>query len=252
VAVRDQPEFEAGDETVIWRYMPLRRFHDLLSGHLYFAAARQFDDPFEGAITDAERAWREQEAKRDFDDEDTESWLAGMSSAFAELRRLTKVNCWHAATGENVAMWERYLHEKNAGVAVRSTVGGLKEALHEFRLRPTYGEETIVVGRVRYIDFAAHEVIHRSMLEIFLYKRIEYRDEQEIRAILSLRMAEEFGVAVPPRGVHVGVDLAKLVDEVRVSADAGEDVLEKVQTVVRDTGLTSPVTRSTLAKTPTY
>jgi hypothetical protein len=252
VGARDQPEFEAGDETVIWRYVPLHRFHDLLSGYLYFAAAHQFDDPFEGAITDAESAWREQEARRHFDDEDAQSWLAEMSSAFAELRRLTKVNCWHAATSENVAMWERYMREKKAGVAVRSTVGALKRSLREFRLQPTYGEETIVVGRVRYIDFGAQQLIHRSMLETFFYKRIEYRDEQEIRAILSLRMAEEFGVPVPPNGVNVGVALDELLDEVRVSADAGEDVLEEVGTALRDLGLTCMVTRSTLARTPTY
>lgn len=253
MAAHDQPGFEAGDDTVIWRYMPLSRLRALLSGSLYFAAAHQFDDSFEGAITEGERAWREQETARIFENEqDRQFDLESVSQAFGELRRLTKINCWHAATNENVAMWERYLREKKAGVAVRSNVGALKRSLGEFHLKPEYGEEPIVVGRVRYIDYASQDRFHRSMLETFLYKRIEYRDEQEVRAILSLRMAEEFGVPVPPDGVEVGVEPQTLVDEIRVSADAGEDVVDQVRTAVSDAGLGCGVTQSALARTPMY
>ncbi len=47
----DYKEFPAGGRTVIWRYMATTRFARLLDGELYFAAARQFDDQYEGAIT---------------------------------------------------------------------------------------------------------------------------------------------------------------------------------------------------------
>jgi hypothetical protein len=48
----DFPTFETPDDTMIWRYMRLPAYHDLLRGELYFPAAHQFDDRFEGAINE--------------------------------------------------------------------------------------------------------------------------------------------------------------------------------------------------------
>ncbi len=46
----DYEGFKLEDETVIWRYISLPRLRSLLVDGLYFAAAHQFDDTFEGAI----------------------------------------------------------------------------------------------------------------------------------------------------------------------------------------------------------
>jgi hypothetical protein len=250
----DYPGFEVDNDTVIWRYMPAARFGDLLAGHLYFAAARQFDDQFEGAITEAENARREQIAARTFPD-DTRAQrfqLQELSRAFADLRRMTKMSCWHARRHENVAMWERYRPATGCGVAIASTVGSLKRSLHEFRLKPSYGSERIVVGGVRYIDYANEEMTDGSMLGIFLHKRIEYQDEQEVRALLSLRMASEYGVEIPDDGVTVSVDAGELIDEVRVCPDATRTDVEELEMALRQANLDCSVSRSTLGRGPTY
>lgn len=249
----DYPGCEAGDDTVIWRYMRTNHFMDLLAGRLYFAAAHQFGDQFEGAITQAEQVRRRELALRTFPNAgETQQHLQGLSRAFADLRRMTKINCWHARPHENVAMWERYRRSTDCGVVVASTVGALKQSLHEFRLKPEYGHETISVGRVRYIDYAADEMVDRSMLGIFLHKRIEYQDETEIRALLSLRMAAEFAVPIPYDGVTVSVDPVKLISEVRACPAATPDEVAMLVEATRAAGLQSPVTRSTLGSAPAY
>jgi len=254
VTADDYPGFEAGDATVIWRYMSTKRFQDLLSGHLYFAAARQFDDDFEGAITEAQRKWRESDAGSVFPESEQlqASHLEALSHAFEDLRRMTKINCWHASAHENVAMWERYLPHNADGVAVRSTVGGVKHSIQEFRLQPSYGEEQIRVGLVHYIDYSTEEMIDRSMLGIFLHKRIEFRDEGEVRFLLSLRRAAEYGVPISDDGVMVQLDLDLMVDEIRVGPSMTNGAAGAVQDALSQAGLNCPVRRSVLARKPTY
>lgn len=249
----DYEQLSASDSQVIWRYMALERFEDLLDSRLYFAAAHQFEDAFEGAASASELARRRADAERvlpkDLGAQD--DLLALESRAFEDLRRMTKVNCWHAAEHENVAMWDRYLRGK-AGVAVVSTVRRLKDCMHPFRLEPHYGEEPIVVGRVEYLDFDTEEMRDRSMLGTFLHKRREYRDEREVRALLSLRMASEFGVQIPADGVVVRVDPRTLADRVVAWPEATDDEMADLAQIAATAGLESPIVPSTLSAPPTY
>ncbi len=160
---------------------------------------------------------------------------------------MTKVSCWHASTGhENVAMWDRYVPPGGSGVAVLSTARALKDALLEFRLEPEFGEETIVVGHVRYTDYATQQMKASTMTAVFMHKRIEYRDEREVRAILSLRMASEYGVPIPEEGVFVDVDLGVLIQEIRLWPGAGDADEEAVGQMTRDAGVPCEVRRSSL------
>lgn len=151
--------FEVPDDTVIWRYMSLGRFNDLLRGEFYFAAAHQFEDQFEGAITDAQASRRREQAKHVYPGDEAAQLrqLKHLSWAFGDLRRMTKINCWHARAAENTAMWERYLRDQ-PGVAIASTAGALKAALHPFRLAPHYGKENIFVAGIRYIDYVREDM----------------------------------------------------------------------------------------------
>ncbi len=247
----DYEGFEAGDDTVIWRYMSLPRLRSLFNDGLYFAAAHQFDDTFEGAIADEEVAARRAWAERVYPDDPggREEMFERVSGAFADLRRMMKISCWHCAEIENIAMWERYLPDGAPGVAIQSTVGQLKAALHPFRLMPEYGEERIFVGAVRYIDYRSDGMLDRHERGVFLHKRAEYRDEREIRAILSLRVAAEFNVSIPTDGVLVDIDRDVLVSGVRVRPPAA---LEEVRQLVARAGLECPVEPSGLDTSPTY
>jgi hypothetical protein len=238
---QDRAGFEIGPERTIWRYMKLEHLRSMLDTcTLYFASAREFDDSFEGSITcsDFNRMRAVPGMSLDLS-------LPGKkgSIAFYELTRLTKANCWHQNDGESLAMWKLYL-PNGKGVAVGSTVGRLMQSLKEFRLKPSYGAETIYVGQVEYLDYRTGSIPDKSMDGPFFHKRLSYAHEREVRAVLSLRMAEEFGVEVPEKGVFVPIDLPMLVQEIRVAPKLDDTLLADVRAMVAAAGCSVPVHRS--------
>jgi hypothetical protein len=53
-----------------------------------------------------------------------------------------------------------------------------------------------------------------DMLGRFFFKHRAFEWEREFRLAISLRMAEEFAVQVPPDGIFVDVDLRALIDRI--------------------------------------
>ena len=132
-------------------------------------------------------------------------------------------------------MWERYVPD-DLGIAVVSTVERLRGSLGEYRLESNYGEEPIFVGAVHYVDYAVKDLCDEGERARFLHKRIEYQDEAEIRAVLSLRVPSEFNVRVPENGTFVDVDVSTLISEVRVQPNGSRRDLREVQGVTRAAG----------------
>jgi len=58
--------------------------------------------------------------------------------AFFELKRLTKLNCWHRAEYESDAMWKLYAGQSK-GIGLCSTPDRMRRCFQPFRLRPDYG-----------------------------------------------------------------------------------------------------------------
>ena len=80
----------------LWRYFRPDRFVSLLDTSLiYFAAATQFTDPFEGAVA---------VLPPEFPVDPRYDEMDHVENAFYELKRLTKINCWHRAEYESDAM----------------------------------------------------------------------------------------------------------------------------------------------------
>ena len=115
----------------LWRYFKTERFLDLLrTGEFYFAAARQFQDPFEGAVAVLPPG---------FPVDPRYANLENGEKAFEELRRLTKISCWHRASYESDAMWQLYAGAWK-GVAICTTPNRIAAAT-PFRLKPEFGHE---------------------------------------------------------------------------------------------------------------
>ena len=232
-------ELPPDEGTKVWRYMTLDRFQSLLQASaLYFAAARQFTDQYEGAISRIDNQRR------------AAHWSdvgAGnhISEAFEELRRLTKISCWHMSDHESEAMWRLYVAE-GRGVAVQTTIARLAASFSPFRLDPSYGEETIWLGAVRYLDYRTTGLPDRSMLGRFFCKRRSFSHEAEMRAVISLRQAEEFAVQVPEKGILVGVDLERLIERVFVAPGVSDEFVADVQCALKKAALSTPVERTEL------
>jgi hypothetical protein len=105
---------------------------------------------------------------------------------------------------------------------------------------------------VRYIDYAREDMADCSMLGLFFHKRIEFHDECEVRALLSLRTAAEFGVPIPDDGLFVEADRNELIHQARLWPAATEEDVSAVRDMVLAAGVDCPVSPSTLASTPTY
>jgi len=188
--------------------MTVERLLAVVSGRsLYFASARQFADDHEGALPR-----REAERMPEVSFETNH----GIVNPFEELQRLTKINCWHERDFESVAMWERYIPAGVDATVTKSSIRRLGSALGDCYVEGARAPETIVIKRVEYLDWEADTSQDRSMLGRFASRRREFQDEREIRALLSLRIAEEFGCAITEMGVLVPVTVEELVEEIVV------------------------------------
>jgi hypothetical protein len=233
---------EVSPDQPLWRYLRAQRFvESVQSRTLHFPSARQFDDPFEGAVAVQPHDWPIDPRYEELEHGD---------KAFEELRRLTKISSWHCAQYESDAMWKLYAGSRK-GVAVRTTAARLQAALQPFRLAPDYGEEDPFWGRIRYLDLHA-EKLRVGMEERFFIKHRAFEWEQEFRIVISVRMAEEFGVLVPERGIDVPFDPAVLVE----SAWLGPALSDSERVAIRDAcaaaGLGARLFTSTLLGRPRY
>lgn len=226
----------------LWRYFSTDRFLDLLdSATLYFAAAAQFQDPFEGSV-----AVISPEYKVDPRYEPME----GYEKAFYELKRLTKISCWHRANYESDAMWKLYAL-KRKGVAICTTPKKISESLAPYKIKPEYAEEQLYGGIIKYVDLASIR-LKSSMLETFYHKHMAFEWEKEFRLAISLRSAEEFGVSVPEKGIKIKIDPASLISRIILGPDLNEHDKIEIIRKAEDIGISGKVELSTLLYTPKY
>jgi hypothetical protein len=229
-------------DEALWRYFTTDRFLETLrTGELYFASARQFEDPFEGALAVQSHDWP---VDPRYDD------LEGMEGAFEQLRRLTKISSWHRADYESDAMWKLYASQRK-GVAIRTSVGRLGDALQPFRLASHYGEEEPYWGNVHYVDLRKIR-LKASMESRFFYKHRAFEWEREFRVAISLRMAEENAVEVPEAGIRVCFDPHALVEELYIGPSLTSEERAEVISSCEEIGVAVKPIISTLLGRPRY
>jgi len=233
---------EVNPNDALWRYFRVDRLvSSLQSGVLHFPSARQFEDPFEGAVAVLAHDFPRDPRYPDF---------GHVDNAFEELRRLTKISCWHRADYESAAMWKLYAAE-GKGVAVRTTARRLQTALQPFRLAPEYREEEPYWGMVRYRDLHT-ERLRASMEQRFFYKHRAFESEREFRVAFSVRIAEEFGVRVPDEGIDVAFLPDELIESVYLGPALSVEDREAVVSACASAGISGRFSTSTLLGQPRY
>ncbi|MFC7377690.1 DUF2971 domain-containing protein [Brevundimonas sp. GCM10030266] len=232
----------SGNE-MLWRYLRLDRFLSLVSdGKLYFSSANEFDDPFEGAISVETNSVQDKEQI---------SGLYSAEGAFRDLKRLTKISCWHRATFESDAMWKLYAGD-HKGIAICTTPDRMRAAIKPFRLQPHYGFEDIWAGPVDYVDLTAGRIKQTGMLARFFIKHRAFEWEREFRLAISVRGAAEFGVQVPEQGIFVDVDLDVLAERFVVGTTINDDERSMVEERLSAAGLADRLHFSSLLGSPRY
>ena len=215
----------------IWRYVEFWKYADLLSrSALWFARATELGDEFEGSLP----AIAEESALRPDIAEQLGRWRRN-------LRYACYVNCWNTSEVESVALWVQYGMRNS--VAIRSTVQRLDESLGDW-------DPPIKIGAVEYIDYATPEPRDPNQLETYYFrKRRSFEHEREVRGWTHYLNRGKFTLEEPPAtpvGVHVPVDLGRLVERVHVSPRASDGFLLAVENLTRQYGRSWDIKRSSL------
>ncbi len=240
------------DAVKIWRFMDLKKFMDIIQSRaLYFARADQFDDPFEGARgnTGDEDLYVETLAntiREQIPDQQTLSDETLRENARIVIQSLndagygskhmyqTFISCWHRNEVESDAMWRLYTKDLSQGVAIQSTCGRLRDAFLKEHMRGP-----ITIAPVEYIDYNPPLGLSDNPC---WFKKKEFRQENEVRAIISFDFKQEDA----PIGWLQPINPAVLIENLYVSPTAAQWFVDLVKDLVGRYGYSFNVVQSKL------
>lgn len=223
------------DETVLWRYMDFAQFIQMIETEaLWFLRLDQFEDPLEATLTDAEMA-----SIRSLYQGST-----GLLQTNAEeygnipewMRKTTFISCWRAGIWESLAMWDLYGKKGNGTVAVKSSIGILKD-----ELSATNG--AIRISQINYIDWDSEALSHHP-LQLCARKEKSYEHEAEVRAIIWRQDNENWVDEITDKTtpvIQIPINIRKLITEVVVGPREMPWVATLVKDVMKRYGLQKPV-----------
>lgn len=223
------------DKDTVWRYMSFEKFANILAtGSLFFSSADKYDDKFEGYIPELIMQY----------------YPSAVSRIVRELRQYIMCTCWHHNNEESMAMWDKY-HLRNNGIAIKTTMGNLKNSLPD--------EPNIFIGKVNYEVESIENQNQIRMLEDtenllyypYFYKRKPFEYEQEVRAIIDIELIPRDGTY--ESGKPLKIDVQTLIgkdSEVIVSPHADEWIARTLELIVERCGFRFPVNPSKLLDPP--
>jgi hypothetical protein len=238
------------DDAVLWRYVDLARYLDLIrTAELHLARADSMLDTWEGSF-----GHKNVELRPSIYGENYPMMAAAIPQMYEFARTHVFLSCWYAAPVESAAMWTIYDREQR-GVALRTTHGRMREALRG--TREVYG------STVEYADYSSTFIPEHNLFSPYRYKRASFEHEHEFRLIAPWFVKtepkapdsnEEIPVEpdAPPLVLREPVALEKLVESVRVSPTAPDWALEAIDDVTAKYGYKWPVGKSDLASGPIF
>jgi len=191
------------ESTVIWRYFSLDKFlYLILHKELYLSKIMTLDDKKEGSrppefkllnlyvpiggVSNKYKASREALKSKQVRDN---QFLVSASNTF--------VNCWSMNKSESFALWCIYT-DKNYGIAVKSTIGKLKESIKS-------NSHSINISRV----FYEPDFTNKFSIDTIVKRKSEfYRFEEEVRLYISQSDNDS---------LQISVDIELLITEIYFS-----------------------------------
>jgi hypothetical protein len=265
------------DDMVLWRYMSLDKFINLLDDEgIYFAplAAYHDTDPYEGyppavalkaMYSLSDPAYRQVAETLSLAESSGPPWspkaeaainrartgIAGRSAKFRGLIDVMfkgmLVSCWYYSEHQSEAMWKLY-GDQGKGVAIRTTVGKLKIALAE--AEGNARQKTIFIGRVKYVDYSDSSLTPPDCKVdghiAPLLKRISYSHENEVRAFLSPDVDPSNVAEFTIKPFMASCNVRSMIDGIYVSPYTSTPFLKAVQAVAKRFELHAAVEKSDL------
>lgn len=262
-------------DSTIWRYLDFSQLVQIMvDGQLFFPRADTFDDPYEGGLPTPTRERRDR-ILEGVDDHITQEFLPDLMEGF---KQFTYICSWHCKPTESATMWESY-SSGDITVCIESTIDRLRDALE----RSDEEQGPVFINSVEYKDFDVFDIPDWNPLDIqdyippYLYKREEYREENELRAIIQNQPSaaihqtehgpkiyvgddqEELSVDAdnPSGGIPVEMNLGILLKRIHVTGEVGQwkkDIVEDfVETMLENEPYSIDVVHSSFEnETPQY
>lgn len=195
---RENPNITLPDDpnTVVWKYLDLSKFLDLLlSQKLFMSRSDKFEDQYEGTFSEPTFEEIKKIAENNPEFLDT----------YKSQRKNVVISSWHINEYESFAMWQIFT-QNSEGLAIQSTIGRLKEALHPENQVEQY------IGEVNYIDYKKEYIPFDDDFFPFLFKRKSFQYEREVRIVSNL---SKHNLSIN-EGVKIGVDIDKLIERIYI------------------------------------
>ncbi|MEO8253560.1 MAG: hypothetical protein ABI554_04160 [Flavobacterium sp.] len=183
-------------ETVIWKYLDLSKFLDLLlSQKLFMSRSDKFEDQYEGTFSEPTY---EEIKKLAIDNPDFINY-------YKTHREKVAISSWHINEYESFAMWQIFT-QNSEGLAIQSTIGRLQKSLLPENNFKQY------IGEVNYIDYKKEYIPFDDLFFPFLFKRKSFQYEREVRIITdvtdsSVKLNE---------GLKINVDINQLIEKIYI------------------------------------
>jgi len=183
-------------DTVVWKYLDLSKFLDLLmSKKLFMSRSDKFEDQYEGTFSEPtfEEIRKISENNPEFLD------------TYKSQRKNVVISSWHINEYESFAMWQIFT-QNSEGLAIQSTIGRIQDSLKAEKQFEQH------IGEVNYIDYKKEYIPFDDDFFPFLFKRKSFQYEREVRIISNL---SPYNLNIN-EGVKIDVDINTLIEKIYI------------------------------------
>jgi hypothetical protein len=193
---------------------------------LFFCNAARLTDSYEGALParNVEAIKQDLMKRLNLSESEAEERALREEVNVRRFKEFTLVNCWSMDREESYALWKIYLGGATSGVAVRTNVKHLTDAINKH----SNSVDPIYMGEVKYADFIND---HPNQYNVITRKRPYYKYERELRLFMLHQFdwdhtapggSNRTKVPRHPNGKRIRLDVTQLIDKIFVSPFSGE------------------------------
>ena len=214
--------------SIIWRYMSLAKFLDLLvNSCLFFADVRCLTDKNEAFIPEKTLAVKKGELMRKgYGGQELTNELDQFRQRYDPMQLQPLINCWSRNQHESYALWKIYLSGSTDGVAIRTTFSKLRQSI--IRMNGD-SDLTICYGIVQYEDYLKETEL--SKCRLIITKRKPYEYEREVRLFI-LNASQSTKHTNSLKCSRINVDVEHLVQQIFISPFADDWLFECLKAIL--------------------
>lgn len=204
-------------DQVIWRYMDLWKFLDLIDNQkLYLSRTDLLADKYEGTVP-------------------RQSIVLESLNTHSEkyLKENVYISCWTTRKYEDYALWKIYTDYRTA-IAIKSTVARLVESISD-------NKSIQRIGLVKYVNHSDDYVFQDNYYQYFYEKRNFFSYEHELR-LLTDKVEGIFDDFIETTmGLYINVKSQALIEEIYLAPMADLNLKNLIELKLKNIGLEVPI-----------